>query len=317
MLATTRLPISISVCLFVLIINHLAISASAQNIPLQDTLDFTDSFLKKTYCTNLVTSDYVQFKSSSLSLDQIQIALNEEKNGRYARSIEITQTGHIFAHKYSNSSEKIAATLIELFFPSQKYGTKSQVTELIASARFNTSRFGLECLNLSSNGLGDSFLSGFWIISDKSLIHHSALNVFMRIFFHSLRLFQLSFNELEHLERKNFEIYDGSMLEALLLDNNQLTSVRHDTFFGLRNLKYLGLNNNRIKLIHPLTLSQSMNLVYLNLANNKLKAVFRTPKYNESELQASLPLRSLRYFYLRGKTFVLDSCKYIKNYKYY
>lgn len=142
-------------------------------------------------------------------------------------------------------------------------------------------KFALECLNLSSNAFSDQFLM---VGKVDGLLG-------------KLRFVELVDNRIEHLDRHRLEVFENSPLEALLIDSNQITSVRHDSFAALGFLKYISLSNNRIKLIHPLTFSPTPNLIYLNLAYNRLQAVFKTPAESNA---TSLPLKSLKYLFLNG-----------------
>lgn len=132
------------------------------------------------------------------------------------------------------------------------------------------------------------------------------------MFFSHLRLLKLSANKLRHLNRKHFVLFAGtlskpSQLETITLDSNRISSIRHDTFYDLKYLKYLDLSNNWLKIVHPLTFSVfESKLSLLNLANNRLRAVFYTPQFkslysNATNLTSdTTPLPNLKYLYLSG-----------------
>lgn len=222
----------------------------------------SNEFLRQTYCNSdklvKMNRQDVLRISGPLEMSYIEIQSQIAAN-RDARSIEITNMP-LFFETLSN------ITIVEVFFDPM-----------------NRSQSNLKCLNLSSNGISDRFLETPDYSIKKTL---------------DLRLLQLTGNKLKHLEKRHFIAYESAPLEAVLLDYNQISSVRHDTFASLRSLKYIGLNNNKIKLIHPLTFSQTPNLLYVNLAYNRLQAIFKT---TESEfVPTNFTLKSLKYFYLNG-----------------
>jgi hypothetical protein len=156
-----------------------------------------------------------------------------------------------------------------------------RITDLITNntAEIIPSKFQLKCLNVSGNKLTEHFL----LYQSSSLLTNAQLYNHILEYFSHLRLVSFSSNKFKHLSNIHMKIFSGtvdkpSQLEALLIDSNQLSSIRHDTFYDLKQLKYLTLNNNRLKLIHPLSFSLHHSQIrLLNLANNKLKAFFFTP----------------------------------------
>lgn len=240
--------------------------------------DLSNEFIKRTYCGgNLVKSDEsavrITASSSGVSLARVRTSLSEKSR---ARVVEITNMPQLFVEADNNS-----ITLGSLFFTG-------------ADEKLNMSRFAqLECLNLSSNALSTSF---FTLPDDED---SSVSNPLVP----RLRVLQLSNNLLDILERKHLKAFESAPLEVLMLDNNRLTSVRHDAFAGLEQLKYVSLRNNRIKIVHPLTFVATPQLAYLDLAFNRLKAVFRTPndEQNATTTTNTLSLKNLKYLYLMGK----------------
>ena len=197
-----------------------------------------------------------------------------------------------------------------MFFPASRFSERKNVEEAIELGEINSRHFGLRALNLSHNGLTESFLDGFSPgTSDTPLVRTSLLANLIVDYFSHLKLLKLSYNQIRSLNRHHFQLFNcllKSKLEALIVDHNDLSSIRHDTFYDLKYLKYLDLSNNRLKLIHPLTFSHLNELHVMSVANNQLKALFKTPVLDNQEenlnetslLNSSLP--SLKRLHLQG-----------------
>lgn len=168
---------------------------------------------------------------------------------------------------------------------------------------------------MTGNGLTEQFLDIYGPSQHKlnSLVYSSQYHLLVIEYFSNLRLVKFSSNKFRHLEQKHFDLFnrDTSELEALFFDSNKISSIRHNTFYGLHKLKYLDLSNNRLKMIHPLTFSvPDSQLTLLNLANNNLRTIFYTPAYRDYNVSNSsnatysetseMPLASLNYLYLKG-----------------
>ncbi len=253
--------------------------------------------------------------SRPFTLREIQLLLAAE-NGRYARAIQITHLPYIFDTSANTNMYKVAHSIISLFFPVSDYGDQIKIEYQVRKKEINMNKFRLEFLNLTGNKLTEQFL-------DRSntkhniLIHSSSLFFTILIrYFANLRVLQLSQNNIRHLERKHFDLFTGqvdqrqeaalSKLEVILLNSNQLVSIRHDTFYDLNALKYVDLSGNKLKLIHPLTFSFANSLEFLNLANNLLRALYNTPSHDDSNRTSSLP--NLKAIYLTGNTQISCDC---------
>lgn len=308
LLAKSRLMISLIINLFlftqvVVIVGGQQLSPQQQKQPLR-RFDLTNEFVRKTYCggiggattQNLVSKpdSYVRIASKpDMTLKEVRAVLAQN---RRARVIEITDMSHLFVTSNSETTS-INSSLVSL---PVKLGDLFFSHVDVHHSGMNDS-FALECLNLTSNGIRDTFLSTGSI--------HESINELVASLVTRLRVLQLGGNRFELLDRQRLRVFEQARLEVLIVDNNRLSSVRHDSFAGFVDLKYVSLANNRIKLIHPLTLTTTPNLIYLNLASNRLQAVFRTPNENAARPNASQSisptLKNLKYLYLIGKNYLL------------
>ena len=305
-------------------------------------IQFNNDYIRNTLYSfkSLVNEDVLEFKDNDFNssttsrpkftLKQITNLL-ASSDARYARLIEITGLAYLFYNK--NSSHTFCATLIELFFPLSEYGEVAKLDEAIRNEHFDLKKFKLEYLNMSANALTEHFLDGYSVHSSKpSLVYSTLYGLVLVEYFSHLRMLQLSHNKLRHLERKHFEMFAGSLdtpsrLETLLLNSNELSSVRHDTFYDLKSLKYLDLSGNKLKLIHPLTFSMpSASLYLISLENNQLKTIFNTPHAESSTNRTNStlesdahnqthPLASLKHLYLQGNDEIYCDCGLIWLYR--
>ena len=288
---------------------HVAILLLCSSEATTQLLTLDNQYLIKIYYENLAHVQVVREPASGkITPAQLQQAVDADSI-RYAQAVEITGMPQAFEAAYSNMSR--VTGLIDLFLPKSRFGKRIDLEMAMKNGQLDGTRFQLECLNMTGNRLTEGFLEELKPLqaNDAGLYNLVALE-----YFSSVRLAKFSLNNFRHLEKKHFQVFAGTLskqshLETLLFDSNKLSSIRHDTFYELKHLKYLDLSNNRLKLIHPLTFtSYDSELIYLNLARNHLKAVFYTPLLysnatsNQTELDTSKmsSLKSLKYFYLSG-----------------
>lgn len=277
-----------------------------------EILKLNNDYLANTYIKSLVKEDIIQirfddFEPHTVNYNKLQSILMKSEV-RYAKSIELTGFVDVFKQDLNSTHSHESLTLIDLFFPNEIYSQRAQIEHAIKIGQLNTSLFRLDSLNISSNGLSETFLDGFSLSSSKPSLTYSALfNLILNEYISNLRLLQLSHNNLRHLERKHLELFGVSKLETLLLDHNKLTSIRHDTFYDLKYLKYLDLSYNKLKLVHPMTFSyeSSSTLNLINLQHNMLKAIFKPTALNQS---VQFPLVNLKYLYLEGNKEIACDC---------
>ena len=305
---------------------------SNDNSKNRQLIQFDNDYIRRNYLNDIKLSETFKLSNDQNNdLEKVQSLLNEN---RYKRSIELTGLSHLFKklqnassfedyikinNKQTTSSNitiqniQNVNTLAELFFPIKDLANPQQSVESLVNLKI--SRFQLEFLNLTQNGLVEEYLDTYGLKSPFNSL--AKTNVFPHIissYFAELRVLQLSHNQLRHLNRSHFEMFTGanqsSQLEIILLNSNKLTFIRHDTFYDFQYLKYIDLSNNRLKLVHPLTFSfaSSIHIELINLSNNQLKAVFNTPIYPNSTLSTKRSLPNLKYLYLNGNTDINCDC---------
>jgi hypothetical protein len=194
----------------------------------------------------------------------------------------------------------------------------------IQKDELNQDKFQLKSLNLTANGLTEQFLDIYSTTNLQLILQNSLvltkLNHLVISYFSHVRLLKFTSNNFKHLEQKHFDLFSkASQLEAVFLDSNQISSIRHNTFYSLTKLKYLDLSNNKLKILHPLTFSMpDLQLTLLNLANNNLRTIFYTPKYRDFNVSNStnatyfesteMSLANLNYLYLKGNNDLTCDC---------
>lgn len=272
-------------------------------------------------------------------------ALLSQKDLIGSTILEITGFDYVFETKANQNSENLTfdnqknhklSKLVELVFPLN--GTIPQIIELYNDTATNDNftsligRFKLEFLNASSMGLEDHHLETYGPNSSYAHLKDSEwFSLILKRYFAMIRVLQLSANKLSNLNPSHFELFSGderhpSMMEAILLNSNQITFIRHDTFYALKKLKYIDLSNNKLKMIHPLTFMHSIHLYTLKLSNNKLKAIYNTPKadselitgfinFNATKLNSTRSLPDLRNLYLNGNDEIECDCGLLWLYK--
>jgi hypothetical protein len=280
-------------------------------------LQFSNHFIRASHLANdqSINNDYIKnFYFKDLLNNANSLIINADRNldtetlnallvkGRYAKYIEIFKQPQLFKSSVDTEQQKISS-LVDLMFPFEVYGHRELIEAAIDSNKLNSDRFQLEFINITYCGLTNDFLDSFK--SRPSLIHSTLFHRFVIDFFTHLRVIKFSSNNFTHLERKTFELFSASPVEALLFDSNQLTTVRHDTFYDMPFLKLIDLSHNHLKVIHPLTFLNSFNIFMLNLADNQLKAIFNTPKI--SATNQTTQLMSLKYLYLKNNNLMCDS----------
>jgi hypothetical protein len=255
-----------------------------------------------------VTVSYSErVKNGKPILLNIEQMTREIKSARplYAGIIEISDHNSIFANEPNT-------TLINLLFPTIVNDSK-RIREMMEDGLIEPFKFELQSLNLTGNGLSESFLTGYALNSDNTLVNSSLFQVLMFEYFSKVKILKLSFNRFQHLRQEHFDMFynlktEESGLEAVLLDSNELQSIRHDTFHRLNNLKYLDLSRNKLRLIHPLTLQLVYfpSLIYVDLSHNKLAALFDFNTLNRNEsITAS---HGLKYFYFSENEEIQCDC---------
>jgi hypothetical protein len=301
---------------------------SNDNSKNQQLIQIDNDFIRTNYMNDIKSEDTFKVNDENNNLEQVQSLLNQN---RYKKSIELTGLSHLFkklnatsfedyiiTHKKQNLNLTIqnvqnVNTLAELFFQLTDLGDVQQSIATLIDIK--TSKFQLEFLNLTQNGLVEEYLDTYGLKSPFNSLKQT--NFFTHIissYFSQLKVLQLSHNQLSHLNRSHFEMFSGtnqiSQLEIILLNSNKLTFIRHDTFYDFQYLKYIDLSNNRLKLVHPLTFSfaSSMHIEFINLSNNQLKAVFNTPFYKNSSLPTKRSLPNLKYLYLNGNNDINCDC---------
>ncbi|CAF0904419.1 unnamed protein product [Brachionus calyciflorus] len=273
------------------------------NLIQSELLYINDEYIKKNYLSDLSLNDRKSItfgQTPDLTLSNLQLTLQND-NYRYSKSIEISGFKSLVL---LNSTKEPSLNLIELFFPLGNYTHKNQIENLINSNRLDLNRFDLRHLNLSSNNFDESFLNGYSLKNIHNS-HSTLFDLVLRKYFSKIYVLNLSFNRIQILQREHFELFSSgdsnkipTNLEVIFLNNNELSSIKHDTFYDLKNLKFLDLSSNRLKIIHPLLISYS-NLNYLNLRFNNLKGVF-------NGLNGTL--QNLTHFYLDGNKDLKCDC---------
>jgi hypothetical protein len=324
----TRMKFYLIELVFMLLLSSFTLQSN-DNSKNQQLIQIDNDYIRTNYLNNIKLEDTFKLNDQKNNLEQVQSLLNENI---YKKSIELTGLNHLFKKLNATSFEdfikinqKITGynstiqniqnvnTLAELFFPLNDLSNTRQSIESLINLK--TSRFQLEFLNLTQNGLDEEYLDTYGLKSPFSSLAQT--NLFPHIissYFSQLKVLQLSHNQLRHLNRSHFEMFSGtnqsSQLEIILLNSNRLTFIRHDTFYDFQYLKYIDLSNNRLKLVHPLTFSfaSSIHIELINLSNNRLKAVFNTPFYQNSSLSTKRSLPNLKYLFLNGNTDINCDC---------
>lgn len=96
-------------------------------------------------------------------------------------------------------------------------------------------------------------------------------------------LLDLRFNKVRSIEPGFFK--SNHNIRSLLLNNNQLTSLKNDAFTGLLQLKHLYLYKNRIKYIDPNIFHGLLKLEHLYLHNNEIEEFDATTFSNLPKLE--------------------------------
>ncbi|KAG6850020.1 hypothetical protein H0H87_002292, partial [Tephrocybe sp. NHM501043] len=86
--------------------------------------------------------------------------------------------------------------------------------------------------------------------------------------FKSLRVLNLSFNELQDLPRRFFHCLE--LLEEVYLSGNKIASIPTEDLHRLERLRTLYLNGNRLYTL-PQELQRLRNLTSLDVGSNQLK----------------------------------------------
>ncbi|RNA06791.1 immunoglobulin superfamily member 10 isoform X1 [Brachionus plicatilis] len=281
--------------LYFILLIHCVVRAKSQSL-----LYINDDYLDNNYLQKIPVRDQAQTSydhQQQSTFADLQLFIQTH---RYSKSIEVSG----FENLFSNASSK--TSLVELFFPRSKFGQQSQIENLISNNQLDMKKFDLQFLNLSSNSLQDSFLADFALNSNQTF-HSTLFDFILKKFFSKVKVLKLSFNSIQVLKRDHFKIFAGdsdmsSSLEGIMVDNNNLKSLKHDTFYDLKFLKFLDLSSNSLKIIHPLTFSYpyfTQSLFYLNLKDNQLSGVY-------SGMNGSL--LNLAHFYLDKNSDVECDC---------
>lgn len=298
-----------TIIFFLLVVQFSCVYSGDSNVlPRLSSDEISEIYYKNIARENLVIIRNVNTESD---FQNVQSAKTKIRNpiGRYSQAIEIANFNSLFLR---NTNLSAANNIGDLFFPLSEYGKTDKLQSAIKSGELKPQNFKLECLNITANGLTEHFFN-----MSSYLSHSAQYNLLLKEYFSYLRLIKLTSNKIKHLDTIHFDIfkntkYEESSLEAILLDSNRISSIRHNTFHGLNNLKYIDLSNNRLKIVHPLTFSVfNSQLTVLNLAKNRLRAVFYTPLFKDYNISNSTnfdelihnqtnPLSNLKYLYLKG-----------------
>ena len=241
----------------------------------QNLMYINDEYLTKNFLAKIPLNDQAKTTYVNQSHFLFGDLQNFIEKYRYSKSIELSGFKELFSFTLTKKS------LVELFFPRAKFGQNFQIENYISTNQMDIKMFDLKFLNLSSNGLQEAFLEDYSINFNQS-VHSTLFDFVVKNYFSKVRVLKLSFNSIKTLKRDHFDIFSGdsdmpSNLEGLMLDNNNLKSLKYDTFYDLKNLKFLDLSSNGLKLVHPLTFSYpyfARSLFYLNLRDNRLSAVY-------------------------------------------
>nr|XP_029712914.1 leucine-rich repeat neuronal protein 3-like [Aedes albopictus] len=87
-------------------------------------------------------------------------------------------------------------------------------------------------------------------------------------FYHKLEVLDISFNKIEGLGSKNFDVQHD--LRMLNMSDNAIVDIPKDAFKGLDRLQILKLCNNRIETIHASAFHDLRNLLELDFSNNAI-----------------------------------------------
>ena len=302
-------------------------------------VEFTDDFFVNRYHANLVNTNTDQNHQINLrftdriktsddlihTFEQLQKVL-KSMQPMYASALEISGFSDLFPHEPH-------FTLIDLLFPLDD--RNENIKEKLDNEQMQPTKFNLELLNLTSNGLTEDFLLGYALSNDElgqhTKINSSLFQIILLEYFSHVKFIKLSFNKLRYLRRVHFSLFrnlnsNESHLETLLLDSNEIKSIQHDTFYDLTGLKYLDLSRNKLKLIHPLTFQPDNlpNLFYVTVSSNELLAVFNyqikakftvNSTANNSSLDKiseGLPMlstrSSIKYFFLNENEHLKCDC---------
>ena len=240
-----------------------------------------------------VTGDSPLLTGTDEPLLRLQELL-DAPHARAARHIQLTHLNEAFfchdGNLHNNhtadetasngTSAAVVRNLVDLFFPRFAMSTSGSSFEyeaaVAASRLLDTSSFRLHTLNMSANGLRDSFLD-----AERSVTYAADNPLFVvctHFFAAHLRLLQLSANRLRHLNSAHFRLFAAapkSLLETLKLDSNELETLQHDTFHDLPRLRLVDLSHNRLKLVHPMQFRHAqVELQLLDLRANQLRTVY-------------------------------------------
>lgn len=254
-----------------------------------------NDYLKQIYFKEIINNSNSLIIDSNVNSDT-ETLKNLLNKAKYAKYIEIFNQSQIFSN---DTDHQKTICLVDLMFPLKIYGQRELIEAAIDANELALFRFQVQVINITYSGLTNHFLEAF--TSRPSLTYSTLFHRIVINYFGNLRLIKLSSNNFTHLEKKTFELFSKSPIEGILLDSNQLKTVRHDTFYNLPLLKFIDLSHNHLKLIHPLTFINSFNIFMINLANNQLKALFSAPNINNNQTN------SLKYLYLKNNSLTCDN----------
>ena len=98
---------------------------------------------------------------------------------------------------------------------------------------------------------------------------HKNLAVLPHEFSNTLRVLDISYNKIKHINHQTFKTRDIMSLENLNVSNNLLTEIYNTTFMGQDSLEEVDFSGNDLKKISPDAFKYPPKLKRLSLKNNK------------------------------------------------
>ncbi len=127
--------------------------------------------------------------------------------------------------------------------------------------------------------------------------------IFLLTNYLSLEVFKISNNSLKDYPDFGVNnIYDLPQLDRVYLDQNNLTSIKHFSFWT-QSLKLLTLDFNQVSHIEDDALLNLKELIHFSMANNLLTSIYRNNFFYLSNLK-HLNLSHNRLVYIENDSFV-------------
>jgi Leucine-rich repeat (LRR) protein len=283
---------------YILVLRNLTTLKNLQKIKLVnvrfvDQIDGFKSFLNpdKTTLVDFSENDLPRYDMFN-NLDNLKELILRQVNLTSMSQIDFKMLKKLT--KLDLSFNKLTEITFEL------YNVKSDYSKMLEHLDFGHNRIGF--ISKSVFGFREAAKSPLKYLNLESncLI---LFEIFLLTNYLSLEVFKLSNNSLkDYPEFGVNNIYDLPQLDRVYLDQNNLTSIKHFSFWT-QSLKLLSMDFNQVRKIEDDALLNLKELIHFSIAHNLLTSIYKNNFFYLSDLK-HLNLSHNRLVYIENDSFV-------------